>query len=103
MTDNLEKISDDKVNKLNSRQKLRDVKKIIKSRELNYEDVHREIGELVTNRLSKEHVEIWKKENSSLDAVGLTISFQNLLEFKIFADKDEEISKILDEWIEKNK
>ena len=38
MTDNLEKISDDKVNKLNSRQKLRDVKKIIKSKELNYED-----------------------------------------------------------------
>ena len=72
MTDNLEKISADKVNELNSRQKLRDVKKIIKSKELNYEDIHREIGELVTNRLSKEHVEIWKKENSSLFLIGKT-------------------------------
>jgi len=104
MTDNFEKISDDEVNELNSRQKLRDVKKIIKSKKLNYDDVHREIGEIVTNRLSKEHVAIWKKENSGeIFGGALTISFQHLLQFKIFADKDEEISKILDEWIEKNK
>ena len=104
MTDNFEKISDDKVNELNSRQKMRDIKKIIRSKKLNYDDVHREIGELVTNRLSKEHVAIWKKENSGdIFGGGLTVSFQTLLGYKIFADKDEEISKILDEWMEKNK
>ena len=104
MTDNFEKISDDKVNELNSRQKMRDIKKIIRSKKLNYDDVHREIGELVTNRLSKEHVAIWKKENSGdIFDGGLTVSFQTLLEYKTFADKDEEISKILDEWMEKNK
>ena len=101
MTDNYEKISDDEVNALKSKEKLRDVKRVIKSKNLDFDKTHKEIGLLVTKKLSQEHVAIWEETNHDL-ALFVT-GFQNFLEYKIFADKDDEISKILDQWIEKNK
>ena len=105
MTDLNAKISDEEYNSLNSNKKLREIKRIIKEKKLDFDKTHKEVGLLVVNKLSKDHVSIYDKEHKNTDDLlgEVTLSITHFLQYKIFADKDNEISKILDEWIDKNK